>query len=91
MHPRRGEEGENARVLNEAEERALLELLAACTTVFEEDPFTSPNAANMSLRRIQKPTLKAIAVFSSAPTIGAGRAQNRRSEHLQAEHEPGLP
>lgn len=58
-----------------AEERALLELLAACSTVFSDDenPFQNPTTQAMALRRIEKPTRKAIAVFSSAKVIGRGK------------------
>lgn len=54
------------------EQQALLELFAACTTVFDEEPFGSEVAMAMSLRRIQKPTQKAKAIFASAPVIGRG-------------------
>lgn len=78
-------------MLNQAEERALLELLAVCTTVFEEDPFVSPNALSMSLRRIQKSTMRAVGIFSSAPTYGAGRAESAGHSTSPAEHGPSFP
>lgn len=55
------------------EERALLELFAVTCTVFEEDPYVSPNAQVMSLRRIAAANAKAVTAFSDAPTIGKGR------------------
>lgn len=37
-------------------QEALFSLLGTCSTVMDEDPFQSPKAMAMSLRRIQKGT-----------------------------------
>lgn len=58
--------------MSEQEQVALLELFAACSTVFDEEPYTSEKAMAMSLRRIQRPTQRARDVFLSAPIIGRG-------------------
>lgn len=54
------------------ESRALLELLAVASTVFEDGFPGAGKGQEMALRRIQKATIRAELTFSQAPIIGKG-------------------
>lgn len=58
--------------LTQQEATALLELLAVCSTVFDDDPTCTQGNPTVALRRIQKATLKAETTFAQAPIIGKG-------------------
>ena len=55
------------------EVRALLELLAVCSTVYDEGFPTPGKPQEMALRRIQRATLKAETTFAQAPVYGRGQ------------------
>lgn len=60
-------------------QEALFTLLGTCSTVMDEDPFQSPQAMAMSLRRIQKATIRARRAALAFPIIGRGDHQPARS------------